>query len=346
MPVNQALENASSASSEPLLEEQMLGQARDFVAQRLELRELLASVDQKIETVKPEIAERVREDYARRLAQLEEAFQPVRSRLIESLTRVVHHELSVKAKLEAIDDELAELDFRVRVGELPAEQLAAAAAPIQERRKRCVLKLNGAKGALNSLEPLLEDFGQLLSRLEEAGTPSVETTAELEQETPSTGAGRLSLDEIANAPGITTVIIGRTPEQGAELPETTQPQQRSLEVTGLAIPSSTAANPLPSEPGWLLRIAEEGDSEESRSHRLEGAVFTIGRARSNDAVIQGASISRLHAVIRWQGGAFVIEDASSGGGVLVNGVAINRHVLEDGDAIQIESASFLFKVSW
>lgn len=95
---------------------------------------------------------------------------------------------------------------------------------------------------------------------------------------------------------------------------------------------------LPPEPAWLSRT-ENGVVD---TYRLEGAVFTLGRSRSNDAVIRGASVSRLHAVIRRLGDAFVIEDTSSGGGIKVNGEKVTRRKLVDGDKIRLEAAYFEF----
>src|SRR5258708_2440770 len=52
-------------------------------------------------------------------------------------------------------------------------------------------------------------------------------------------------------------------------------------------------------------------------------VITVGRGNANDLVLNHASVSRLHAVIKRESdGAVLIADRGSTNGVLVNGVRI------------------------
>jgi DNA-binding response OmpR family regulator len=64
--------------------------------------------------------------------------------------------------------------------------------------------------------------------------------------------------------------------------------------------------------------------------------ITIGRSPECDISIPVRWISRQHAVLRRQGGQFVIEDNGSKNGVFVNGQrVIKPRPLTDGDAIQL-----------
>jgi diguanylate cyclase (GGDEF)-like protein len=68
---------------------------------------------------------------------------------------------------------------------------------------------------------------------------------------------------------------------------------------------------------------------------------TIGRGVQTDVRINDEGISRTHAVVECQGGAYYLADAGSTNGTFANGDRIERHVLEEGDKIQIGASSVL-----
>jgi len=75
----------------------------------------------------------------------------------------------------------------------------------------------------------------------------------------------------------------------------------------------------------------------------KGEIF-IGRDhKQNDIVILDHSVSRRHARICFSDRECVIEDLDSRNRTLINGEAVERHSLAEGDRIQIGSVSFLFR---
>jgi serine phosphatase RsbU (regulator of sigma subunit) len=62
--------------------------------------------------------------------------------------------------------------------------------------------------------------------------------------------------------------------------------------------------------------------------------FRIGRQADNHLVLRDNRASRLHAVIKLEGGEYLIEDAGSRHGTLVNGKRIERHILRSSDRIE------------
>jgi adenylate cyclase len=58
-------------------------------------------------------------------------------------------------------------------------------------------------------------------------------------------------------------------------------------------------------------------------YEIAKPIITIGRGVSNDLVLNDASISRLHAVVKQVAGEIVIADRDSTNGVLLNGVRIS-----------------------
>ena len=57
-----------------------------------------------------------------------------------------------------------------------------------------------------------------------------------------------------------------------------------------------------------------------------------------------ATVSRLHAILSLQGGATVVEDASSTNGLFVNARRVSRAVLKDGDTVAFGTARFQYRI--
>jgi pSer/pThr/pTyr-binding forkhead associated (FHA) protein len=74
------------------------------------------------------------------------------------------------------------------------------------------------------------------------------------------------------------------------------------------------------------------------SHR----VLTVGRGSKCDIRIDNAAISSFHAIVSPDGDSFVIEDAASTNGLVVNGKRTHRHRLEFGDEIKLPKHTLRF----
>lgn len=66
---------------------------------------------------------------------------------------------------------------------------------------------------------------------------------------------------------------------------------------------------------------------------LQPLPFHIGRQPDNHLVLRDNRASRSHARIIFEAGAFVVEDLKSRNGITVNGVKVERAVLQDSDII-------------
>jgi pSer/pThr/pTyr-binding forkhead associated (FHA) protein len=62
---------------------------------------------------------------------------------------------------------------------------------------------------------------------------------------------------------------------------------------------------------------------------------TLGRRPYNDIVIDNLAVSGEHAVIQMAGGEVFLEDLNSTNGTYVNGKAVKKQQLQNGDAIEI-----------
>ncbi len=71
--------------------------------------------------------------------------------------------------------------------------------------------------------------------------------------------------------------------------------------------------------------------------------ITFGRGDDNDVVLPSDSASRVHAELRQEDDAFVLQDRGSRNGTLVNGTRVSVHQLRPGDEIEIGDEVFVFQ---
>ena len=76
-----------------------------------------------------------------------------------------------------------------------------------------------------------------------------------------------------------------------------------------------------------------GPSGDRRRVPVEPLPFLIGRTAGNHLVLRDARISRRHARIVFDGGAFFVEDLQSSYGVFVNGERVQRRALAPSDRV-------------
>ncbi|MEM8883153.1 MAG: FHA domain-containing protein [Planctomycetota bacterium] len=92
---------------------------------------------------------------------------------------------------------------------------------------------------------------------------------------------------------------------------------------------------------WRLRVRPV--TGEEREIVLGEQTVSIGRADANEVHLDDAQLSRFHARLAIEDGAWVLTDLSSKNGTSVNGRAVDRHVLQHGDLIQIGESVLVFE---
>jgi pSer/pThr/pTyr-binding forkhead associated (FHA) protein len=116
---------------------------------------------------------------------------------------------------------------------------------------------------------------------------------------------------------------------------------------------------LPSSRGRELLIGKAPTSQDTPIARLDfirahGGLssveiveeVTIGRSRDRDIFLEDLAVSRLHATIReLPNGTYELIDNRSATGTFVNGRAMARCFLHDGDVVQIGASKFTFRLS-
>ena len=77
------------------------------------------------------------------------------------------------------------------------------------------------------------------------------------------------------------------------------------------------------------------DGTEVRRRPFTPPAMVIGRDQTSDIFIDDLSVSRRHASLSWERGAFVIRDLGSANGTKVNGKACSQATFELGDRVKI-----------
>ncbi len=82
-----------------------------------------------------------------------------------------------------------------------------------------------------------------------------------------------------------------------------------------------------------------------RHFTLHQDTTTIGRTTGNDIIIPDLTVSRHHAVLRFENGHWVVEDKGSANGTFVNGVRIRwPQPLNEGDQIRFGDEIVIFSI--
>ena len=80
---------------------------------------------------------------------------------------------------------------------------------------------------------------------------------------------------------------------------------------------------------------EVTDALGRRVIHIDKPVFSVGRRSGNDLQLVGSDVSRDHAEIATENGAFVLRDRGSRYGTYVNGEGITEHTLQHADLIRL-----------
>lgn len=91
---------------------------------------------------------------------------------------------------------------------------------------------------------------------------------------------------------------------------------------------------------WLLKLNGDGPDKVVITLGEEEAKLTVGRANTNDIVLNPRYISRHHAEIRYSKKGLIVKDLHSKNGTLVNNIEIKIKELKLGDELKFDAISY------
>jgi pSer/pThr/pTyr-binding forkhead associated (FHA) protein len=95
--------------------------------------------------------------------------------------------------------------------------------------------------------------------------------------------------------------------------------------------------------GDMTRLLLDCDGVEIITHDLIGDVIRIGRAPSNDIVIDHPTVSAQHALLTKSPSGYHLKDVGSTNGTQINGVSITDAELQDGAEIRFGYVTGVFQ---
>jgi Protein of unknown function (DUF3662)/FHA domain len=152
-------------------------------------------------------------------------------------------------------------------------------------------------------------------------------------------AGGHSDDRSAPSPG--EPVLGAAPAEGGGQPV------EPLDEHGQTMIYSTSARVRgPVEQAQARRPTRALLSVGGRRLPVPPEGGVLGRSRDCDIVLEDTGVSRRHAELRSDGGAWTVTDLGSTNGVRVNGQDIHgAHPLRTGDRLQLGSTEIVFDIS-
>jgi pSer/pThr/pTyr-binding forkhead associated (FHA) protein len=84
----------------------------------------------------------------------------------------------------------------------------------------------------------------------------------------------------------------------------------------------------------VIRLRVE-DAAGTRVVELDGERVTLGRGDDCDVMLDDPGVSRHHAELRREGGAWVLRDLGSSNGTFVRGAPVSRHTLAPGEPVRL-----------
>lgn len=82
-------------------------------------------------------------------------------------------------------------------------------------------------------------------------------------------------------------------------------------------------------------VWERADGTTADYPLAQSEPLTLGRDASSSIVLESGFVSKRHAIVRYEGGQFIVEDLRSANGTRLNGAPISISVLTPGDVIEV-----------
>lgn len=102
-------------------------------------------------------------------------------------------------------------------------------------------------------------------------------------------------------------------------------------------------NRVPRTVNFQSPAAELVDTATGKRYALSGLRLSLGRERNNSIAIRDANVSRSHAELVSEGGAWMLHDLGSTNGTQVNGRDVSECRLNDGDRITVGMTTLEFR---
>jgi hypothetical protein len=360
--------------------DERLTEYRELLEQFEAVRDRLRRAEEERQTVPRRVYDKVRAEYDRQLDALRARMTPLRDALDQVRDQYESRLKDENGALEAVEEELAELAFRHRIGEFPDEAAATQRAEIEARLEEVTARIGSVRESLSALE----DATPETPAAEAPAPPQSELANEPAETAPAPQAPRAEVPPLADAGLGADAPIEAEPEQtpAAETATTAvvdPPASARRPVLRASTPENAAPVGFENPHDWVEEVGSDSRRRESdapskpavtpstqapapaaappslvfvsgphagQSIPLLTTTLTIGREHDNNIEIKDADVARYHARILNDRGEYVIEDMASTTGTWVNGTRAQRAPLGHGDVIRIGQTEIAVDFEW
>lgn len=292
-------------------------------------RDVLDERLRQMESMKSEVADavylRVRTDYERRVAQLEEQSVPLRERAREQYAAVGRLLERFTADHEAVTLDRQEIELRHKLGEFDTKEY-------QQRLKELDGVMTQRGEARTRAQALRQQFlDAVRDEAELLGPPTPAAYATREQ--PAVAVAPAAPPP---APGVAPVAPPRAPSETQVMP--------ALDIAALPRTVSGAA------PGAGATVVMRSSRLVPQTPEAGAAPLVLGMKplsfgadATNDVRIAGPAVDPRHAQITVSMAGYTVVDMNSAHGTRVNAEKVRERLLRDQDVIQIGAARWIFR---
>jgi hypothetical protein len=286
------------------------------------LRKRLASLNEMKEKVDGKVHERVSQDYATRLSELETEASPLRDQVRAEYARLRSILDELEAHHETVRLDREEVELRHTLGEFDDKEYQRRLAELDESIK------SGAASKKRAEE------------LKKRFLAAVDSEADLD--TPGKGEpGTQQMRAVpAGAVAATQEMPVLNPDE-AEKPAAKPAEKATRGPT--PAPKPAAFNPDATITIRSARLVPQNAEAGRNPVTLGLKPSSIGSEEGNDIRIGDEKVDPKHAKITISMSGYTLVDLGSKSGTLVNGEKVRDRVLRDGDAVQVGAARFVFR---
>lgn len=359
--------------------DETLGRFRELQAQFERVRDRLRRAEEQKTTVSRRTFDKVRAEYDRELDALRAQMTPLRQELESHRSTVEGGLKDANASLESLEEELAEVVFRHRVGEFSDTDLAERRRSIESRLESARTRIEEQRRTLDLFDSMKEpevaaappeDFADTTVAGARESSPSVshrDSRANVEEpaaarrpvlrprapeaerapakpEAPAASNFENPHDWIKEM-GRDTVSSRRTTPAPAPAPAPAAARPR-LGATPASPASRTAAPARPRSATKTPSLVFVNGAHAGESVPLLPTTLTIGREHDNNIELKDPDVARYHARIVHDRGDYVVEDLDSTTGTWVNGQRTKRIPLNHGDVVRVGSTEIAIDFEW
>jgi hypothetical protein len=306
------------------------------------IAEYRAKAEEKKKDVAEAVYARVSQDYAKRVAALEQQSAPLRTQARAEYRKLKALLDALGVRHEQAQLQKDELQFRHDVGELKDAELEAKLVDPQRVLDQCAsdrkaldaskarfVEALGSEEALDASEPVAAPAPPAPAPPPAPAVPDMDDAGatRVARAIPDLDQGK----RIVATPG-TVAPASPAAAQPAPRPAPAPAPAAADAADGATVMLATAA----------LVVEDPAGAKDYLLSVLNG----IGRSEENRICVSNAGISRKHAVITAVAGGFQIKDLGSQNGTFVNGQRVTEKRLAEGDTIDVGSVKFVFRTPW